>query len=120
MKRYLSLIAVAMLSGCAPLNERPSLDYPPRPLVYEDRATHTFFYVETDRRHVSAVRDGKILWMRDMTAWTPNDPHDQVENLGKIESIGGRDSNLIGVRFNTGEFGSFKMSNGDFRDEGCD
>jgi hypothetical protein len=41
-------------------------------------------------------------------------------NLGRINSIGAGSSGYVGIGFNTGEAGEFKMSNGDFTDIGCD
>jgi hypothetical protein len=122
MAKFLLLICLVMLSvcACAPLDQRPALDYPPQPLIYEDVATHTVFYVETDRCHVSAVQNGKVLWTRDMCSSMEKNQR----NLGRINSIGaipsGKSSSYVGIGFNTGEFGEFKMSNGDFTDVGCD
>jgi len=122
MGRFPFIIWLVVLSvcACAPLAQRPALDYPPQPLIYEDVTTHTVFYVETDRCHVSAVQNGKVLWTRDMC----RSMEKNQENLGRIDSIGaissGKTSGYVGIGFNTGEFGKFKMSNGDFTDEGCD
>ncbi len=93
------------------------MDYPPSPLVYEDVATQTVFYVETDRCHLTAVRKGKVLWVRDMCTAPGRDG----DSLGRITFIGGDSQpGYVGIGFNTGEFGRFRTSNGDFVDEGCD
>jgi hypothetical protein len=111
------LIGVMALPGCAPFNRRPPLDHPPQPLVYQNTASRLLFYVETDRCHVSAVRDGKILWTRDMCASGKRDQ----QNLGRIDGIGpDRMGGFVGISFNTGELGRFKMANGDLIDEGRD
>jgi hypothetical protein len=60
------------------------------PVAYVDRATETVFYVESDGRHVSAVRlDGTVLWTRDLYSdvkkviWS----RDQSENDAKFDRL---------------------------------
>jgi hypothetical protein len=117
LSMFLPGLAMALLSSCAPLSERPPLDYPPPPLVYEDAATQTLFYVETDRRHVAAVRHGSLLWVRDMCIVTGRDQ----DNPGTIDFIGGdRLPGYVAIGFNSGDFGRFSKSDGSFVFEGCD
>jgi hypothetical protein len=117
---FLPGLAVMLLVSCAPFCERPPLDYPPLPLVYEDAASHTLYYVETDRCHVAAVHAGKVLWVRDMCAVKGRDD----ENPGRIDSIGAIPNNIspgyVGIGFNSGDFGRFRKSDGAFVFEGCD
>ncbi len=110
-------LVTALLCSCAPLSQQPASDYPPQPIIFEDAASHTFFYVETDRCHVSAIRDGKRLWTRDMCAVMGG----ARENLGKIDGIGADQvPGYVGISFNTGEFGRVRISDGLFFDVGSD
>jgi len=117
---FLPGLTAVLLSSCAPLNVRPPLDYPPPPLVYEDAATQTLFYVETDRRHVAAVRHGKLLWARDMCTVTGRGQ----DNPGTIDFIGAipndRPPGYVAIGFNSGDFGRFRKIDGGFVFEGCD
>jgi len=120
LSMFLPGLAMALLSSCAPLSERPPLDYPPPPLVYEDAATQTLFYVETDRHHVAAVRHGKVLWVRDMCAVQGRDE----DSPGTVDFIGPIRNNqppgYVAIGFNSGDFGRFSKSDGSFVFEGCD
>ncbi|MCE0483029.1 MAG: hypothetical protein LV479_02185 [Methylacidiphilales bacterium] len=118
MKSLFSGITLAVLAAglvsCAPLSQRALLDNPPLPLVFQDSARQTLFYVESDRNHVSAIRNGKLLWIRDMSAELEKLRHVRPSIIG----IGGdghwQNQDWGFVSFDTGDFGRFKMSNGDF------
>ena len=113
-----AVIVVALAIGCASGCRRqavPDTAGAPRslgghdaleyrgPAAYADRATETLFYVESDGRHVSAVRfDGHVLWTRDLysdvkrVAWT-SEASDDVTELDRIIHGDIKDRKIVSV-----------------------
>ena len=102
-----------------------TLDYR-GPLTYADRATETLFYVESDGRHISAIRfDGKVVWTRDPYADAELDRAPYRVKDRKIVSIGraeparlpkgfDRRKVYLSIAFNSTDFGVVDASNGNF------
>lgn len=99
----------------------------PGPQSYRDPATGTTFYVESDGLHVAAIsKEGSILWVRDpfhdanLTDYRTHKP--QIVFIGKgswsADGIRRREVPAIQIRFNSSQFGTMKMRDGEFQFEG--
>ena len=105
------------------------------PVAHADRATETLFYVESDGRHVSAVRfDGNVLWTRDLysdvkrVVWSREESDDEAEldrlfrgdvRDRKIVSIEraqahGQAKVCLSITFTSGDFGVIDATSGTF------
>jgi hypothetical protein len=105
------------------------------PVAYADRATETLFYVESDGRHVSAVRfDGHVLWTRDLHSdaqrvlWSREQSDDEAE-LDRLFRDDVRDRKIVSIEptepqdqakvclsitFSSGDFGVIDATSGRF------
>jgi hypothetical protein len=145
-------LAIGWVSGCRrqavsdaagsgrSLGGHSALEYR-GPAAYADRATETLFYVESDGRHVGAIRfDGTVLWTHDLysdvkrVAWT-SEPSGDVAELDriihgeikdrKIVSITraaprDRDKVYLLITFTSGDFGVVDATSGEFVSMGRD
>jgi hypothetical protein len=122
-----------------PTKKRPKPDYVEwdpslaKPLSFKDPTTSTFFYVESDGRHLAAISsDGKLLWVRNpfedrhlcpyRTPWPTiiaieaavSDNH-----AAAISNWGGDISHdLLFVQFSGSQFGVIDQITGDYFPEG--
>jgi hypothetical protein len=105
-------------------------DFPP--LVCEDSGSGIIYYVESDRRHVAAIKpDGTILWYRDpfadahMEYYRTDDP--RIVNIAVVKRKSSEDwkyeesvlrkkgvSTIITIGFNSSQFGMMDITTGDF------
>jgi hypothetical protein len=105
------------------------------PVAHPDRATETLFYVESDGRHVSAVRfDGHVLWTRDLYSdaqrvlWSREQSDDEAEldrlfrgdvrdrKIVSIEPAEPQDQGKVclSITFTSGDFGVIDATSGRF------
>ena len=103
------------------------------PQAYEDRASGTIFYVESDGRHVAAIsRDGRLLWVRDpfgdahLSFYRTETPQIVYIGHGQLAGIqhvfGGaaalqkkwKEDGTVAIRFNSSQFGDINMRTGEF------
>ena len=91
------------------------------PLTYKDPHTNVVYYVESDGRHVSAIRDdGTILWNRNPFDDAGLEPY-RVENP-KIACITAplewmtkrREGHFISISFDSSQGGIINTENGEF------
>lgn len=105
-------------------------DFPP--IIRQDHATGITYYVESDRRHVAAIKpDGTLLWYREpfadanMKHYRTDDPRivafDVVqcktsEDWKYVEQAFGKKgiSTFISICFNSSQAGFMDITNGDF------
>lgn len=98
------------------------------PQAYRDPASGTIFYVESDGRHLAAISgNGKLLWNREphKDAQVDNYRTDrpQIIYIGPARDVDARGvskKQFIEITFNNSQFGTVKMSNGDFKFLGQD
>lgn len=100
------------------------------PGTYKDVDSGIIFFVEADGRHVCAISsDGKILWRRDPFAdahlelYRTDKP--QIRYLGKPnkrseEYYAKQGKQVIGLAFNSTQFGQLDIKTGDFFFSGQD
>lgn len=95
----------------------------PGPQVYKDPTSGTLLYVETDGRHVAAISgDGKLLWNRDpfkdahLTFYRTKKP--QIAYIGPAAKssfrAGQEPDKFVAIVFNNSQFGTMRVSNGEF------
>jgi hypothetical protein len=95
----------------------------PGPQVYKDPTSGTLLYVETDGRHVAAISgDGKLLWNRDpfkdahLTFYRTKKP--QIAYIGPAAKssfrAGQEPDKFVAIVFNNPQFGTMRVSNGEF------
>lgn len=102
----------------------------PLPHIYKEAASGILFYVESDGRHVTAINpDGKILWSSDPFA----DAHlefyrtktPRIVYIGKVSQRAesywvAKGKRVIGITFNSSQFGEIDMKTGEFMSGGRD
>src|SRR5436190_24330359 len=98
--------------------------------TYKDAESGIIFYVESDGRHLAAIdRDGKIVWHRDPFAdaklqyYRTKSP--QIVYVGKAseraqEYWPGKQKKVIGIAFNSSQFGEVDIKTGEFQFGGQD
>jgi hypothetical protein len=101
----------------------------PGPQVCKDPTTGTLLYVESDGRHVTAIScDGKLLWNRDpfkdahLPFYRTQKP--QIVYIGLASknhhSPGEEPEKFAEISFNNSQFGTMRISNGEFQFSGQD
>jgi hypothetical protein len=94
-------------------------------LTYRDPATGIAVNLESDHHHVAALtRDGKLLWRRTPATDGNLPPYSAARPQPdpKIEWIGpaDRQTNSVGIRFNSRQTGTLDLQTGDFTFGGQD
>lgn len=127
MSRVLTLMVLSVVTVAEPQPyvAHATLEYR-GPVAYSDRMTETLFYVESDGRHVSAIRfDGQILWTRDPYAEVGLERSPYRVKDRKIVSIGRSDVSwlpkkfdrkrlYLSIAFNSTDFGVVDSASGVF------
>jgi hypothetical protein len=102
------------------------------PLVVKDMQTGTLFYVESDRRHVSAIdAEGKVLWCRDPFREPGIQPYrfkepvivyigDAGWRAAGVEAAQAGEGPYLGLGFNSSQFGILNTKTGEFTFQGRD
>ena len=101
----------------------------PGPQVCKDPTTGTLLYVESDGRHVAAIsRDGILLWNRDpfrdahLPFYRTEKP--QIVYIGLASKfhhpVGEKPEKFVEISFNSSQFGTMRISNGEFYFSGQD
>ena len=91
------------------------------PLTYKDPRTNVVYYVESDGRHVIAIRDdGAILWNRNPFDDAGLEPY-RVDNPKIVRicapsewSIRDREGHYISIAFDSSQFGIINTETGDY------
>jgi hypothetical protein len=125
------LICLSTLCFCATQEQTYVTKYLtdfPGPQVCKDPITGTLLYVESDGRHVAAIsRDGKLLWNRDpfsdarLPFYRTKKP--QIVFIGlssKVHPAGEKPGKFVEISFNNSQFGSMRISDGEFHFAGQD
>lgn len=95
------------------------------PLSYRDRASGIVFYVESDRRHVTAIDPaGKVLWIRfpflDAKLPPYREDNPPIVSIGAPVSWmvegprGRRIGRFVAIEFSTTQFGLMNFETGEF------
>gem|GEM_PF-3672391 len=99
------------------------------PLIWKDSTSGNVFIVESDRRHVDAVdKSGKLLWSREPFRENKLPPRrvarPQIEYIGPVINTSGPSKGkeftnelgerIVGIRYNSLQFGVLNMRNGNF------
>ena len=101
------------------------------PQAYKDAGSGVIFYVESDGRHVAAIGpDGKVLWNRDpfsdarLEFYRTKTP--RIVYIGKTsprnEAYWATNGipKVIGIAYNSSQFGELDVRTGDFKFHGQD
>jgi hypothetical protein len=124
------VLAAAFLAAVAATEPQPYVGHftlPYRgPVAYSDRATETMFYVESDGRHVSAIRfDGNVAWTRDpyVEAHLERAPyrvkHRRIVSIGRTDPAAlpegfDRKKLFVSIAFDSTDFGIIDTATGKF------
>jgi hypothetical protein len=123
---FVSLIVVIAWCGLYALQRWMEPAYPEGTEILEVRGATTFkdgktgitFYVESDRRHVSAVdRSGRLLWRRDPFVEGKLQPYrierPVIASIGRIP-VERRKGRYLAIGFDSSQGGIMDFKRGDF------
>jgi hypothetical protein len=97
-------------------------------LIYQDPQTQVILYVETDGRHIAAISpQGKLLWRKDPFVEGGLEPYRHarpviswVGQAAEWVRASGKSGHVIGISFDSSQFGVMDVETGKFRFLGQD
>lgn len=121
--------AFSILVGCAANDPKISTNFPYcapacvwsnndsesiTPIIHKDSKTGTYFYVESDGRHITAFSsEGTLLWRKnpfeDANLWPYRVSKPIIVSVEDFP-----ESNILLIRYNSSQFGSLNKATGKF------